>query len=125
MLKRVERIHNALRAIERKANVSAYIILEANGLHVGTVRFSYPRDGAGKLQCLAADWRATRPRKPDGSADFETWTPWQYGYANGGGYDKATAAMAGMTIAGCRIVDDGYHWHDQLRKAGLTVIQAV
>lgn len=124
--KHVERIHNALRRVDQKANVAGYIVLKGAD-HVGTVRFSYPRDGAGRLVALAADWTAERPRREDDPtrADFENWTPWQYGWASGGGYDKHTAALSGMTIAGVRIRDDGHGWNNQLRDAGLTVLQAV
>jgi hypothetical protein len=114
-----------VRAIEQKANVSAHIVLDAAGEHIGTVRFSYPRDGAGKLHAVAADWSTERPRKENGEADFETWTPWQYGYANGGGYDKHSAAVSGMTIGTVTLKDDGHNWYNQLRDAGYRVIQAV
>ena len=121
----VARIHAALNRLDQKANVSGFVVIDSACKHVGTVRFSYPRDGAGKLVALAADWSADRPRDAEGKADFSNWTPWQYGTANGGGYDKHTAAMSGMTIAGVVIKDDGHRWNDQLRAAGLTVLQAV
>lgn len=123
--KNVERIHNALRAVDKKSNVAGYIILDSAGEHIGTVRFSYPRDGAGKLQALAANWSAERPRDAAGNADFTNWTPWQYGWASGGGYDKHTAALSSMTIGTVTIADSGYDWSHQLRDAGYRVIQAV
>ena|SRR5690242_9907354 len=123
--KTVDRIHNALRTLEAKANVAGWIVLDKAGEHIGTVRFSYPRDGMGKLHALAANWQAERPRNAQGEADFETWTPWQYGTANGCGYDKATAALGGMTIGTVRLEDQGYDWARQLRHAGYRVIQAV
>lgn len=122
---KVETIHNALRRCEQKANVAGYVVIDATGEHVGTVRISYPRDGAGKLQVLAADWKAERPRDAEGEADFTNWTPWQYGWANGGGYDKASAALSGMTIGACKLKDDGHRWDSQLRDAGYRVIQGV
>ena len=122
---KVERIHNALRSIEKKSNVAGFIVLDAAGEHIGTVRFSYPRDGAGKLQVLAANWKAERPKDADGKADFTNWTPWQYGWANGGGYDKHTAALSGFTIGDCTIADHGQRWNDQLHAAGYRVLQAV
>ena len=120
-----DRIHKACDALDRKANVSGFIVLDSAGKHVGTVRFSYPRDGAGKLIAIAADWTAERPRDAKGEPDFKNWTPWQYGYANGGGYDKHTAALCSMTIGGHRIEDGGYRWDSQLRTAGFQVFQAV
>lgn len=122
---RVDRIHAALHHLDEKANVAAFVVLNPAGAHAATVRFSFPRDGAGKLQCLAADWLAPRPLAVDSLPDFETWTPWQYGCASGCGYDKCTAAMSGMTIGGCKIHDGGERWDSQLRAAGYTVIQAV
>ena len=122
---KVERIHNAMRAIEQKANVAGFVVLDAQGEHVGTVRFSYPRDGAGKLKAIAANWKAERPRDDKGEADFTNWTPWQYGWANGGGYDKHTAALSGMTIGTHRIVDSGERWDNQLHKAGYRVLCGV
>lgn len=115
-----DKIHAQLDKLRRKANVSAYVIL-LKGEHVGTVRLSWPRDGAGRLTALAADWTRT---KPD-DVEFRQWTRWQYGTATGCGYDKATAALSGMTIAGITIHDDGYRWANQLEAANLTVIEAV
>lgn len=123
--KNVERIHNALRAVEQKANVAGYVVLNSKGDHIGTVRISYPRDGAGQLKILAADWTAERPKDNEGKADFTNWTPWQYGTANGGGYDKASAAMSNMCIGTVRIEDSGHSWYNQLRDAGYVVLQAV
>jgi hypothetical protein len=121
----VEKIHNALRTADKKANVAGYIVLDSARDHIGTVRVSYPRDGSGQLKVLAADWTAKRPRDADGNPDFTNWTPWQYGWANGGGYDKATAALSGMCIGTVRIEDSGYDWAHQLRDAGYIVLQAV
>lgn len=123
----VRRIHDALTKVDNKANVAGYIILDAKGEHVGTVRMSFPRDGAGRLVILAANWSAERPRNQNDPtlADFTNWTPWQYGSANGCGYDKATAAMGGMTIGTCILADSGHRWSDQLHTAGYRVIQAI
>lgn len=117
-------IHDRLRALDNKANVGGWIVMRG-AEHVGTVRLSYPRDGAGRLVAMAADWTAERPRAADGGADFTNWTPWQYGTADGGGYDKASAALAGVTVAGVTLKDEGRCWYDQLRAAGLSVLQAV
>ena len=114
------RIHAALDRVRHKSNVSGYVVM--NGAeHIGTVRLSYPRDGAGRLIVLAANWAAARPQ----GVEFTAWTPWQYGAANGCGYDKATAALSGMTIGTVTIKDDGWDWSRQLRDAGYSVIEAV
>lgn len=114
-------IHRRLRALENRANVSAYIVLNAKGDHVGTVRFHYPRDGAGRLTVMVADWSAVRPE----GETFQTWTRWQIGTASGGGYDKHTAACYRLTVDGYRFRDEGKCWNNQLRDAGYTVLQAV
>ena len=115
-----DQIVRAVRRIEDRSNIRAYVILR-DGAHVGTVRIQFPRDGAGKLHACAADWTLDMPE----GVDFKDWTRWQYGWATGYGYDKATAALGGMTIDGVRLADQGHHWSDQLRKAGLQVIQAI
>lgn len=122
---KADRIHDALRRLDQKANVAGYIVLDAAGEHVGTVRFSYPRDGMGKLIALVADWTVERPHNAAGEPDFAEWTPWQYGWASGCGYDKATAAVGSMTIGTVKFVDQGFNWDHQLRDAGYRVIQAV
>jgi hypothetical protein len=106
--------------MERKANVSGYIVLKG-AEHVATVRFSYPRDGAGKLVAMVADWMLAKPE----DVDFRHFTRWQYGWANGYGYDKASAAVSGMKIDGITLKDDGWSWDRQLRDAGYQVIQAI
>ena len=76
--------------IANKANVTVRVILDKMGRHVATVRWLYPRDGAGSVRC-------------------EVYTPGEgithRGRAGGYGYDKTTAALAGATIAGFRIAD--------------------
>lgn len=119
------RIHEALRSMDRKANVAGYVVIDQAGEHIGTVRFSYPRDGMGRLQALAANWKAERPKDDKGEPDFTNWTPWQYGWASGCGYDKATAALGGMTIGTVTLQDQGKDWSNQLRDAGYRVLQAV
>lgn len=119
------RIRAALDACDKRATVAGFIVLDKAREHVATVRFMYPRDGAGRLQALIADWKAKRPAADNGEPDFETWTPWQYGAANGYGYDKHTAAVSGMTVAGYKLRDGGERWDSQLRNAGFDVLQAV
>ena len=117
---KADKVHEYLRKYDQRANVAAYIVMKG-AEQVGTVRVHYPRDGAGKLVAFAADWTKEMPA----GVDFKDWTRWQYGWSTGYGYDKRTAALGGMTIAGVTLADQGHDWTDQLRKAGLTVIQAV
>jgi len=117
---KADKVHEYLRKFEQRTNVSAYIVMRG-AEQVGTVRFHYPRDGAGKLTAFAADWTKDMPE----GVDFKEWTRWQYGWATGYGYDKRTAAVGGMTIAGVTLKDQGWDWAHQLREAGLTVIQAI
>jgi hypothetical protein len=76
--------------IADKSNVAVRVILDKRGRHVATVRWLYPRDGAGSVRC-------------------EVYTPGEgityRGRAGGYGYDKTTAALAGATIAGFRIAN--------------------
>jgi hypothetical protein len=108
------------------ANVAAYVVLH-NGERVATIAFKYPRDGAGRLYAYV-HWFGTEMVR---------------GYAGGGGYDKHSAACADaarkikggdmrgrMEEAADAFVaelgkNDGYYWHDNLRNAGFTVLQAV
>jgi hypothetical protein len=115
------KIHDRIRALEQRCKVDAFIVLNQKREHVGTVRIHYPRDGAGRLTVVAADWTLDRPE----GETFETFTRWQVGTASGGGYDKATAAAGGMTIAGVTLIDEGAGWYNQLRNAGFDVLQAV
>ena len=57
------------------SNVSAFVILK-NGERVATVAFKFPKDGAGRLYCYM----------------HLIGTPMVRGFANGYGYDKASAA---------------------------------
>jgi len=100
--------------LKTKANVQAFAIFDGDGDHVGTVRFIPPQDGASRLTCAAADWSSAG----DGD-EHEKWTRWQLGW--GGGHDKRTAAMAGMTIGGIKIHHEGERWDRQLRAAGYVV----
>ncbi len=68
-------------------SISAYVILK-NGKEVATVRASYSNGGT----CLVNIFHM------DG-------TPFQYKRARGYGYDKFTAALSGLTIAGIELSD--------------------
>lgn len=105
---------NFFSTLERDAaftRVSAFIILKG-GEHVGTVKISFPRDGAGTLKAYCEDFSGETPVR-------------SIGKASGYGYDKRTAAMSGQTFCGVELRDNGYDWTRQLRDAGLTVVQAV
>jgi hypothetical protein len=115
-------LHARIQKLEDKANVEAFVILDATGQHIGTVRFHLPKDGAGRLTCSAADWSLAIPAD---AQEREKWTRWQLGWANGYGYDKRTAAMGGMTIGTVTLADQGRRWDAQLQAAGYRVIQSV
>lgn len=117
-----DQIHDRIRKLEDRTNVSAHVVLNANGDHVGTIRFHYPRDGAGRLTAICADWTLTLPTD---AAAYEAWTRWQIGTASGWGYDKRTAALGGLTVGVVTFAPQGYCWDSQLRAAGYQVIQAV
>jgi hypothetical protein len=111
-------------------NVSAYVILK-NGERVATIAFKWPRDGAGRLYAYV-HWIGVEMTR---------------GHANGGGYDKRSAAVSSsigrMTdplnvnlweadklgaydaFRGALARDNGHEWHNRLRDAGFDVVQAV
>lgn len=116
-------IHARLKTLEDRTNVSAYVVTDANGQHIGSIRFHYPRDGAGRLTCSAADWSQEGPS--DGE-EREAWTRWQIGWDDGAGHDRHSASMHNMTIGTVKIDGAaGPTWDAQLRAAGYNVIQAV
>ena len=88
--------------IRDKANVSVSVILDRKGVHVATVRWLFPRDGAGTVRC-------------------EVQTPGQgityRGRAGGYGYDKRTAALAGAVIAGIQIANHCGYGEESHEKA--------
>lgn len=103
----------------RTSNVTAAIVIDPKDpTRHGRVVISYPKDGAGRLYCIA--WLPG-----EGSTTIR-----HHGHANGGGYDKATAAMGGaqfITPNGelGKLEDQGHDWQSQLRTAGFLVYQAV
>jgi len=119
------------------SNVSAFVVMDG-AERVATIAFKFPKDGAGRLFSYV-HWIGTEMVR---------------GFAAGGGYDKKTAACAaaatkmpgalsdGRYTAGTphytaqqhgRYIqfnaelrkDDGREWHNRLRDAGFTVLQAV
>jgi hypothetical protein len=76
----------------------------------GKIKVAYPADGAGRLRvwvwdCIGSDV--------------------QYGTASGGGYDKLSAALSGLTFDGLTLTDHPQNWESQLREAGYTIISAI
>lgn len=107
------------------ANVSAFVILDG-AERVATVAIKFPKDGAGRLYAYV-HWLGIEMAR---------------GWASGGGYDKRTAAVSAAS-RGIKIPaawphhprmraflaalapDGGTEWHNALRDAGFTVLQAV
>jgi hypothetical protein len=108
-------------------NVSAYVILK-NGERVATIAFKWPR---GERLYAYVHWIGVEMTR---------------GHANGGGYDKRSAAVASavnkmgvntrveplgdemsahVDFMRATSRDDGHEWHNRLRNAGFDVVQAV
>ncbi len=103
------------------SDVSAYAVVY-DGKPVAKVAFKYARSG---LRTTA----------------FVHWIgqPMVRGWAGGGGYDKASAAVASAAarmrtadvgadckaFIGCAQKDDGQHWDNRLRAAGFDVFQVI
>lgn len=111
----------AVHAMEKRtSNVSACVVIDpTNPERTGRVVISYPRDGAGRLYVIA--WLP-------GTLDEGSIR--HCGWASGGGYDKATAAMGGAEFVAPngergKLVDQGFDWASQLRTAGFIVVTAV
>ena len=125
MNKQDEAFIAAVKAMEKRTSrVSAYAIVNPNDPHDwGKVTISYPADGAGRLYAIA--WL------PGGSEAEGKQNARHHGYASGGGYDKASAAMGGATFWNLKegkidtLKDRGWHWNRQLEDAGYIVIQTV
>lgn len=108
------------------AQVSAYLVLDANKEVVARITFKFPRPGHGEGRLNAfVHWLGTQMLK---------------GHASGYGHDKRTAACweaacyadigIGQSSPRARFWqalhhDSGHTWEAQLRKAGFTVLQAV
>lgn len=111
------------------SRVEAHVIVK-DGQRVATIAFKFPADGAGRLFAYV-HWLGV---------------PMVRGFAAGGGYDKRSAACASATRRAIKEIknpesspdmfsrasffrvlslDDGYHWYENLEKAGFTVWQAV
>ena len=111
------------------SHVAAYVVLK-DGERVATIAFKFPKDGAGRLYAYV-HWLGVEMVR---------------GHANGYGYDKKSAAVESAVskiqnpaIASLSRAHDenwylftealasvgGSYWHDKLRDAGFTVLQAV
>lgn len=127
------------------AQVSAYVVLTAEGERVASVALKYPRDGAGRLYAYVHVFGMEMVR----------------GHANGYGYDKGSAAVSaacsrvsagnGLDLSGlpeanraeyaalhaeteakakawrdlAPTLDRGDNWTRALEKTGYRVLQAV
>lgn len=121
MSKQSDKLSKLYADIERHAQrVAAYVVMRGPE-HVGTVRVHYPADGAGRLVVYVADWTLDRPEH----IPFNEFTRWQRGIAGGYGYNKTSAAMSGMVIAGVTTIDDGHDWQHHFRAGGFTILQAI
>lgn len=76
----------------------------------GKILVAYPADGAGIVHVFAWDC--------DGNGI-------QHGSATGYGYDKVSAAIAGMTWDGIELTDHPENWEMTLKKHGYTVYRAI
>ena len=117
-----ESIMNQVRKVEDSCRIAAFVVLKG-AVQVGTIRIKYPAQGHGErmLQAHVADWGTMRPA----DVPFENFTRWQIGKATGYGYDKASAALSDLTIAGFTFQNSGQDWSDQLREHGLTLLRAI
>lgn len=113
-----ERWGSIVTAMERRTQLvhAAAVIDPSNPERWGRVILTYPKNGVGKVMAVA--WLPST--EGYGFARH-------YGWASGGGYDRATAAMGGACYtspngtAGA-LVDQGTNWQDQLRAAGFIVV---
>ena len=94
-----------MEAIEQ-ANFGAWIILK-DGEVKGKIIAKYPQNGVGRLRVALWDW--------------ETYQDIQEGWAGGYGYDKLSAALAGMSFNGIRLTDHPHDWERLLKEAGYKV----
>jgi hypothetical protein len=93
-----------MKPIESK-HLSVYVILNPRREHVATVRVQYPRDGAGIVRAdIITPYGPARERciaRYTETMDMAL----QSGRAGGYGYDKTTAALAGLVVDGHTLAD--------------------
>ena len=99
---------------------SAWVVLNPKGEHVATITAQYPRDGAGRVQVnvrnitLSAQQRTADryaatygkrliDRDATDAGGLHLW--FQAASASGYGYDKTTAALAGLIVDGHTLAD--------------------
>lgn len=110
-------------AAARRISVYA-ILMPAKDMTVGKkmagkVLVHYPADGMGRLTVNLYDWSNSAGISEVG-----------YGSASGCGYDKITAAMAGLKFADHVLEDHGGHnsiggWSHQIAALGYDVYQLI
>ncbi len=88
------------------SNTWAYVILK-KGKHIATIRMSHSKAGVVRAVCKTYT---------------DTYTETQTGKASGYGYDKATAALAGMVIDGVMLVDHCRKHADEASDAAVARI---
>lgn len=110
-----------VRAMEQRTRgvQAAAIIDPKDPQRRGRVIITYPKNGVGRVKAVA--WL---PGDDTGGSVRH------YGWASGGGYDKATAAMGGAEYVAPsgergRLFDQGTDWSNQLRAAGFIVVGVV
>lgn len=95
------------------SNVKAYVVMDKDRRLVAKIILKYPRDGAGRLNAQVESW--------DREHNYTN----QRGYADGYGYNKANAALDGMTLDGKLYEFGGLDWQRVLEEDGYTVIEVV
>lgn len=115
--KKLERIRAARIRAENGAwaRASAYVITHPDKYGRAIIRVAHPTNGAGRLNVFV--W----------GFDEDNGGSTQHGSATGGGYDKLSCALAGLTIGGITLKDHcaGGNWEIQLRDAGYNIIRAL
>ena len=87
----------------------AKVILK-DGSIAGKIIIAYPKEGSGIVHVNLWDW-----------SDKKHISPVQYGKAGGYGYDKVSAAIAGMVFAGKKLTDHPYNYEWCLKDMGFEV----
>lgn len=108
------KVTDKIRRLEKTANIAAWVILK-DGKYAGRILQKYLD------RCTMAALDLSRPlHDEDGNHNR-----WQIGWASGGGYNKATAVLDGMTFNGHTFTDEGKTWDAQLQDWGFEVIRAI
>lgn len=96
------------------ANVAAYCVVDAQGKLVARISFKFAASGL-RTTCYF----------------HILGLPMVSAFANGGGYDKASAAAfkcaqkIGKHVIAEAVKDQGRHWDDDIRASSFQVLQAV